>query len=146
MRSTTACALIAAGCLAAACSRPASTPMPNGSSSDVRTADGISVALRVDRDSAMTLLSRALDSAGYAIDARSAGRYAVTTAPRLVAGDTTIVVTAQAFASDPAGAASIVTFSATYSIRGGLRDARVVEGRSPATLWNALRALAHAVR
>jgi hypothetical protein len=137
----------AASILLLGCHRSWRSGVAQNDAESVRTSDGILVPLRLDRDSARTLVSRAFDDGQFTIDRDRSRPYSLVTLPHMIAGDTSMIVTAQVTPSDPADGASIVALSATYSVRSAnIAAARVVESETSPTRWNVLRAFARSIR
>ena len=134
--------VLATGCAHGGASRAAPSPGPPA----VRVSDGVTVTVALPLAEAVDATIDVLEVAGYAIARREKGE--LRTRPRVVAGDTSLVVTAQLFAVDRPRVHSMVALSARYSVRsGGPRNAQVTNAPSaPATLWAQLRRLEAGLR
>lgn len=113
----------------------------------VHPSDGITVPVALPLADAVDATIDVLEAIGYEIAARRRDG-TLRTRPRVVAGDTTLIVTAQLFAVDGPRPHSLVALSASYSVpSGGARNAQVTNAPgAPATLWAQLRRLEAALR
>lgn len=101
------------------------------------------LAVATAADTTVTLL----ESRGYVVASRRGAR-TVRTRPRVVGGDTSIVLTAEVIPVDLPDASSMVALSATYSVSSlGIRDAQVLHvAGSTDALWKRLREIEDALR
>lgn len=88
-----------------------------------------------------------LKARGYAVESRRGAR-TLRTRPRLVGGDTSLVITAQVIPVDMPDVSAMVALSATYSVSSlGIRDVQVQHiAGSTDNMWMRLRELEDALR
>lgn len=131
MRWSTA-VLIVSACLTTGCAhgRSARSYLPVGASAQygANTNDGVTWTVARPVELTVDSLTTILQTAGYQVDERSASTRGLRTMPRVVGGDTALVVRAQFIAVElPAPGTSIV-LTATYSIPSRqVRDAPVFQ-------------------
>jgi hypothetical protein len=112
-----------------------------------RASDGVTISMRLTPAAAVDTTVGVLQARGYAVDSRRGAR-TLRTRPRLIGGDTSMVITAQIIPVDMPDVSSIIALSATYSVSSlGVRDAQVqhLTGSSD-SMWARLREIEDALR
>jgi hypothetical protein len=112
-----------------------------------RASDGLVISMHLPVAAAVDTTVAVLKARGYVV-ASQRGAPTLHTRPRLVGGDTSIVVTAQVISVDMPDVSAMVALSATYSVSSlGIRDAQVQHlAGSTDNLWTLLRAIEDALR
>ncbi|MEO5816268.1 MAG: hypothetical protein ABIT20_13415 [Gemmatimonadaceae bacterium] len=112
-----------------------------------RASDGLMISMRLTPAAAVDTTVNVLQARGYAVDSRRGAR-TLRTRPRLIGGDTSMVITAQIIPVDLPDASSMIALSATYSVPSiGVRDVQVqhLTGSSD-SMWARLREIEDVLR
>lgn len=133
--------------VAGACAHLPAVGQPSADSGAPRASDGLVISMPLSVAAAADTSVNVLRSRGYIVASRNGAR-TVRTKPRVVGGDTSIVLTAEVIPVDLPDASSMVALSATYSVSSlGIRDAQVLHvAGSPDTMWMRLREIEDALR
>jgi hypothetical protein len=112
-----------------------------------RASDGVVISMHLPVAVVVDTTVGVLQSRGYVVEGRR-GERTLRTRPRLIGGDTSIVITAQVIPVDMPDVSAMVALSATYSVSSlGIRDAQVQHlAGSTDNLWARLREIEDALR
>jgi hypothetical protein len=112
-----------------------------------QASDGLVISMSLPVDATVDTTLAVLTARGYAVENRRGAR-TLRTRPRVVGGDTSMVITAQVIPVDMPDVSAMVALSATYSVSSlGIRDAQVKHlAGSTDNLWKRLREIEDALR
>jgi hypothetical protein len=112
-----------------------------------RASDGLVISTSFTVAAAVDTTVGVLRSRGYIVDSRRGAR-TLRTRPRLIGGDTSMIITAQVIPVDMPDVSSMIALSATYSVSSlGVRDAQVQHlAGSSDSMWARLREIEDALR